>query len=159
MLEDDDVMLAEVRRVMQERSLDEVSAALMLLAENDEAKTVAAKVVRVPQDELDAELDEKTSQDVTTHEDLPGLVMEYLPPGSLRHFLDDTPKTINNTQHRDWADQIAHGMAYIQDHDTEDRSTALHTAPFMAPELLDSNAFTELSGVYSYAMVLHKILA
>ncbi|KAJ8599859.1 hypothetical protein CTAYLR_005618 [Chrysophaeum taylorii] len=57
----EEAMLAQVRRVMQERSLDEVSASLVL-SEDDEVNTAVAKAARVPRDELDAELGELRSR-------------------------------------------------------------------------------------------------
>ncbi|KAJ8600289.1 hypothetical protein CTAYLR_000685 [Chrysophaeum taylorii] len=51
----EDAMVAEVRRVMRESSLDEESAA-MALAEDDEANAAVAKSAHVASDELAAEL-------------------------------------------------------------------------------------------------------
>ncbi|KAJ8610033.1 hypothetical protein CTAYLR_009241, partial [Chrysophaeum taylorii] len=56
----EDAMVAEVRRVMREQSLDEESAA-MALAEDDEANAAVAKSAHVASDELAAELREHLS--------------------------------------------------------------------------------------------------
>ncbi|KAJ8611802.1 hypothetical protein CTAYLR_008590 [Chrysophaeum taylorii] len=64
---------------------------------------------------------------VTTDTNSLGLVMEYLPQGSLRNLLDDASTPI--TDMLTWAEEIAQGMAYIYDHGTEVRVTSFCAHP------------------------------
>ncbi|KAJ8601609.1 hypothetical protein CTAYLR_008465 [Chrysophaeum taylorii] len=69
----EDAMVAEVRRVMREQSLDEESAALTL-AEDDEANAAVANSARVAKEELAAELREHLSLVAEGMSDLRGKV-------------------------------------------------------------------------------------
>ncbi|KAJ8599883.1 hypothetical protein CTAYLR_005378 [Chrysophaeum taylorii] len=71
----EDAMVAEVRRVMREQSLDEESAA-MVLAEDDEANAAVAKSAHVASDELAAELREHLSLVAEGMNDLQAKVSE-----------------------------------------------------------------------------------